>query len=450
MRVYETLIAGRVVTPTGIIEDGWVAISGGTIQAVGSGERPAAREVHDHAGAYIMPGAIDGQTHGGSQIGFPGIAPITQAAVRGGVTTIVDMPYDEPDPITTRDLLQQKIDAVHTYGYCDVALYGTVPVEPDRADIDALIDGGVCAFKISSFQAHPHRFPRIDNGATLVLIGALEGTGLPLGLHNEDQDIIARTVARFKAEGRTRPEDHSASRPEVAELTATTAFMQLGVGRDVHLHIVHISTPEGFAIVKRYRDNGLNATAEMCLHYIHFDAAIDMPRLGTLPKVNPPIRDGVREPLWAVLDRGEAVFVSSDHSAWSLESKSRPSIFDAPAGMPGVEALLPAFFTDAAKRRGADGAAMLTADVMADKVARFFGLSKKGRLAPGMDADIAVLAPGAFKYDAKANPTGPGWSAYDGETFSVTPATTYVRGKRAWDGKTVSAAAGSGRFIPRG
>jgi allantoinase len=448
--MYDLVIAGRVVTPSGIVEDGWLAIRSGTIKAVGSGARPEARELSDHSGTYVLPGTIDGQTHAGSQIGFPGIAPITQAAVRGGVTTIVDMPYDEPDPITTGALLRQKIDAVHAHAFCDVALYGTVPVAPDTRDIKALIDGGVCAFKISSFQAHPHRFPRIDNGATLALIETLEGTGLPLGLHNEDQEIVARTAAKFKAEGRTRPEDHSASRPEVAELTATAAFLQLGVGHDTHLHIVHISTSEGFALVQRYRDAGLDATAEMCLHYLHFDAAIDMPRLGALPKVNPPIRDSQRDALWGVVDRNEATFVSSDHSAWSLEAKSKPSIFDVPAGMPGVEALLPAFFTDAARRRGADGAAMLVADLMADKVARFFGLSRKGRLAPGMDADVAVLSPAAFVYDSKRNPTGPGWSAYDGETFSVTPAATYVRGALAWNGEALTGTAGSGRFVPRG
>jgi allantoinase len=448
---FDRIVAGRIVTPSGIIDSGWLAIAGGSIAAVGSGpERPAAREVADHGDDYVLPGVIDGQTHAGSQIGFPGLAPNTRAAVMGGVTTIVDMPYDEPDPITNGTVLSRKVEAIQSLAVCDVALYGTVTPVPDAAHVKELIDGGVCAFKISSFESHPVRFPRIDNGATLALIKMLAGSGLPLGLHNEDQEIVRQTAKAFVAQGKTAPELHSASRPEVAELTATGNFLELGRGLGAHLHIVHISTPTGFGIVRRYRDSGLQATAEMCVHYLHFDGVADMKRLGGLLKVNPPIREGYRQALWELIDRGEASFVSSDHSAWPLSRKNNPSIFDVAAGMPGLEALLPVFFTDAAKRRGADGAALLTADLMGDKPARFFGLSKKGRLTPGMDADIAVLAPRPYVYDSKRNPEGPGWSAYDGETFAATPVATYVRGELAWNGTGVTATPGSGRYVRRG
>jgi allantoinase len=448
--MYERLLTGRVVTPSGLLEDGWIAVSAGRIAGVGAGQRPDATEVVEYGHAYLLPGAVDGQTHAGSQIGFPGMAPTTKAAVIGGVTTIVDMPYDEPDPITTGELLRQKIAAVAEHAVCDVALYGTVPAEPDANDVKALVDGGVCAFKISSFEAHPHRFPRIGSAATRTLIELLEGTGLPLGLHNEDQEIVRKLAEEFKAGGRTGPRDHSASRPEVAELAATATFLALGAGATTPLHIVHISTPDGFDLTRRFRESGAPATAEMCVHYLHFDAEADMPRLGGKLKVNPPIRAGRREALWQVLERGDCTFVSSDHSAWPIERKTNPSIFDVAAGMPGLEALLPVFFTDAATRYGADKAAELSAEWLADRPARFFGLTRKGRIAPGMDADIAVLQPGPQVYDSRRNPDGVGWSAYDGETFAVAPIATWVRGALAWDGSTVTAAAGTGRFVPRG
>lgn len=449
--MYETIVAGRVVMPSGIVDHGWVAIEGGRIAAVGSGDPPEARETADHGDAYVLPGGIDGQTHAGSQIGFPGMGPTTRAAVMGGVTTIVDMPYDEPDPIVTRALLDAKIEAVNSLAVANVALYGTVTIQPNPADIAALVEGGVCAFKISSFEAHPHRFPRIGSAATLVLIDALDGTGLPLGIHNEDQEIIRATVAAFKAAGKTGAESHSDSRPEVAEIAATATFLSLAAERpDAHLHIVHISTPAGFDVVRRQREAGWNATAEMCVHYLHLDAEIDTPRLGGLIKVNPPIRSGHKDALWEIIERGGATFVSSDHSAWPLDRKTTPSIFDVAAGMPGLETLMPVFFTDATARYGADRAAEMTADLLGDKPARFFGLSGKGRLAPGMDADIAVFAPTPTIYDSKRNPEGPGWSAYDGETFAVIPVATYVGGVLAWDGTTVTAAPGTGRYVPRG
>ncbi len=448
--MYDRVVAGRVVLPEGILVRGWVAIAGGVVAAIGSGRRPDAAATDDHGTAYILPGVIDGQTHAGSQTGFPGLAPTTRAAVRGGVTTIVDMPYDEPDPTTTAAVLARKAEAVATYAVCDVALYGTVPPEPDRADIAALIEAGVCAFKISAFEAHPARFPRIGNAAALALLEAVAPSGLPVGLHNEDQEIVRAAVARHRAEGKTGPEFHSPSRPEVAELVATANFLELGAATGAHVHIVHISTPAGFDLVRACRARGVAATAEMCVHYLHFDADEAMPRLGGRLKVNPPIRGGVREALWRVVETGGAAFVSSDHSAWPLSRKAGPTIFDDAAGMPGLDTLLSAFFSGAAARHGADRAAAMTADLLADRPARFFGLVRKGRLAPGLDADIAVLAPGETVHDAAADPHGVGWSAYDGETFAARPVATYVRGALAFDGRTVTAAEGSGRFVARG
>lgn len=445
----DLVLKGRVVTPAGIVENGWIAITGETISAVGTGEAPSAARTEDFGSAFLLPGVVDGQTHAGSQIGFPGMAMTTEAAVRGGVTTIVDMPYDHPIPVTTAAVLKEKVEAIHAHAVCDVALYGTVPTTPDLADIKGLIEAGVCAFKISSFEAHPDRFPRIGNPATLTLLKALEGTGLPLGLHNEDQEIVRQTTKDFIAASKTGPEHHSDSRPPVAEMVATGNFLELAAATTAHAHIVHISVPEGFDMVAAYRERGFAATAEMCVHYLLFDAATDMKRLGGLLKVNPPIRDGEVDALWQVLEDDLCTFISSDHSAWPLDRKTNASIFDVAAGMPGLEAMLPAFVTAATRRYSADEAIELAAQYMADRPARFFGLKNKGRLAPGYDADIAVLADASYTYDAKANPSGPGWSAYDGDTFSVTPAATFVRGAKMWDGKAVADAAGHGRFVAR-
>lgn len=447
--MYDLVVTGRVVTPTAVLDDGWVAVDAGSIAAVGTGVPPAARSTRDFAGHWILPGAVDGQTHAGSQIGFAGIEPTTHAAVMGGVTTIVDMPYDHPTPVTNATVLAEKVAAIEATSLCDVALYGTVPTTPDLDDVAALVDGGVCAFKISSFEAHPERFPRIGNVAALTLLQALEGTGLPLGLHNEDQEIVRATTRQFIETGKTGPEHHSDSRPPVAELTATANFLELGTATRAHAHIVHISLAEGFDLVAGYRERGTNATAEMCLHYLLFDAEPDMRRLGGLLKVNPPIRTGEIEALWKVLEAGKCTFVSSDHSAWPLERKNSASIFDVAAGMPGLEVLLTGFFSAAAQRYGKTRAAQLTARMLSDAPARFFGLTRKGQLAPGFDADLAVLSDETMTYDARRNTRGPGWSAYDGMNFSVTPQATFVRGVEIWNGTEVAPLAGHGRYVAR-
>lgn len=449
MAGYDWVIKGRVATDTHVIERGWVAIVDEKIAAVGDGYAPDAASILDAGDGYVLPGVIDGQTHAGSQFGVKGVERTSMSAVAGGVTTMVDMPYDQPTPVHDRATLREKRAAIDSLSYCDVALYGTVMANPKPADIQDLIEDGVCAFKISSFENHPVRFPRIDNGAALLLLDTVAPTGLPVGLHNEDQDVILRLTAEFAAAGKTSGEYHNLSRPESAELLATANFLELGAISGCHVHIVHISTPRGFQMVEQFRARGVRATGEMCVHYLHFDEAVDMPRLGPLLKVNPPIRPGHKEALWQIFEGGGCAFVSSDHSAWGLDRKRKPSIFEAAAGVPGLETLLPVFFSDVSARHGTDKAAIACAKALSADVADFFGLSQKGRLAPGMDADVTVMQMEDYAYDAENAKDELGWSPYSGERFVARPVATFVRGKRAWDGRAVTGKPGDGRYVRR-
>jgi allantoinase len=448
MKMYEQLITGAVVTPDGIIEGGWIAISNGKIAAIGSHAKPDAKEEFAFDDCLLMPGVIDGQTHAGSQFGFAGIEQTTRSAVAGGITTIVDMPYDEPDPVATLEVFREKAEAVRRRSHCDVALYATITNESDLNEVPNLVDAGACAFKISSFENHPTRFPRIRNDRALALLKRLAATDLPVGLHNEDQEIVRATLAEFAGRGNTGMDNHDPSRPEVAELVATAAFLEMGRAAGAHVHIVHMTSPRGFQLVSRYRAEGTRATGEMCIHYLHFDAAEDIRRLGTLMKVNPPIRSGVREALWQELQTSGCEFVSSDHSAWPLVRKHTPSSFDAPAGIPGLETLLPALYTGLLKR-GLD-APRLAALYLSERPARFFGLwPRKGCLIPGADADITVVQTIPAPFNASKTHDGLRWSPFDGETFAVTVAATFVRGKMAWDGEIITSKAGYGEYLPR-
>lgn len=445
--IYHRLVAGRLVTPEGVFV-GWLAIEGGRIAAVGTGPRPAARAVFDAGERWVVPGAIDGQTHAGSYQGLAGLEPTTRSAVAGGVTTLVDMPYDNPDPLDTVARLDAKVAAIAAHAYCDVALYGTVAKGQGPGTVTALAEGGVCAFKISAFESHPVRFPRIPADETLDLLEVAAGLGLPVGLHNEDQEIVRARVARLRADGKSAIEWHSPSRPPAAELASTAHFLELGAAAGAHVHIVHISVPRGYALVDRYRAEGFRATAEMCVHYLTFDIAEEGPRWGNKLKVNPPIRAGVREGLWAAFDRGSIEFVSSDHSSWPVDNKLVPSVFDAGAGIPGLETLVPAFYTALAHRRPEPIETMVR--YLAEKPAKFFGLwPQKGGLIVGADADLAVIEPGAWVYDAAKAHDGLCWSPYDGETFTARVTATFVRGEPVWDGTTVCGSPGHGRYVPR-
>ncbi len=446
---WDDVICGIVVTPTGPIDTGWVGVKDGAIVAIGAGEPPPAKRRFDAAGSYIFPGIVDGQTHAGSYRGLPGLESTTRSAIAGGVTTIVDMPYDNPAPLSTVDGLQAKVDAVHALAHCDVALYGTVMPGQDMSQVGPLIEGGVCAFKVSSFESSPTRFPRIPADLLLDLLEALAPTPVPLGLHNEDQEIVLARIARGRAAGRNGIDAHGDSRPPAAELTATAAFLELGAAAAAHAHIVHLSLARGFHLVEQYRADGFRATGETCVHYLWFDPALDGEALGARMKVSPPIRPGQRDALWAQVQAGHVAFVSSDHSSWPLENKNRPSIFDAGAGVPGLETLLPAFFT-AAKARGLDAVA-LTAQQLCERPARFFGLGpRKGSIVVGADADLTIFTPGDSVWDSTTAHDELNWSPYDGQRFAGRVTRTYLRGQLAWDGQSVLTRPGQGRYLPRG
>lgn len=447
---YDLVLKGRCVLATGIVDGCWIAVADGRIAALGLGAPPAAAKFIDAGADLIVPGLVDGQTHATSYAGLPGFEATSRSALAGGITTIVDMPYDNPDPLNTPARLEAKIAAIHAHSHCDVALYGTVAPGQGVAGMAALAEAGVCAFKISSIESHPVRFPRLPADETLEILEASVALGLPVGLHNEDQEIVRAHIARHREAGLTAPRYHEPSRPEAAELSATAQFLELGAATGAHAHIVHISTPKGFAMVRDYAARGARATGEICVHYLHFDNDRDITRLGARMKVSPPLRSGYIDALWQAVEADEVAFISSDHSSWPVDNKLVPSIFDAGAGIPGLETLGPSFYTDAEKRFGPDGAVVRLVEHVSRRPAAFFGLwPRKGEIRVGADADLAVLRRGERRFDASRTHDGLNWSPYDGETFSIAVMMTLRRGAVVFEDGRITSAPGSGRFIPR-
>lgn len=445
---FDLLIRGTLILPEGPLENGWLAVRAGRVEAIGTGEAPAAGEVFDAGDNLIIPGVVDGQTHAGSYGGLKGIGSTTRSAIAGGVTTIIDMPYDNPAPLNTRERLGEKIAAIKEHAHAHVALYATVMPGQDMAEVAGLVEGGVVAFKISTFESSPTRFPRIGADQMLDLFEALSQTDIPLGVHNEDQEIVRARIAKAKAAGRDDIEAHSQSRPPAAELAATAHFLELGAAAGAHAHIVHLTSSRGFQLVEHYRADGFRATGELCVHYLWFDPATDG-ELGARMKVNPPIRPGEIEPLWQEVLSGRVAFVSSDHSSWPIDNKFTPSIFEAGAGVPGLETLLPAFYTGA-ENRGLD-APQLTVSQLCERPARFFGLyPQKGVLAVGADADIVVLNRETYPWDSAKAHDDLNWSPFDGRNFTVQVARTYLSGTLAFDGTAVVNKAGDGTYAARG
>ena len=147
-----------------MVADGYIAIDGEKIAAVGGATPPAANKVEDHRGSLLFPGLIDLHIDAGSFEGVEGLRDATRAAAAGGVTTVVDMPFDEPTPVNSVEALTQKIDAVGRLAVVDVALYVTAPKGGNFKVLRDLTKAGAVSIKLSTYEYHPEFAPRFSTG----------------------------------------------------------------------------------------------------------------------------------------------------------------------------------------------------------------------------------------------------------------------------------------------
>ena len=321
MSGFDTVVLGTVVTPSETIQGGYVAITGEVIAAIGQGAPPPATRTLDHTGSYIFPGLVDGHMHTASAIGWPGIAGATRSAAAGGVTTCVDMPYDVPQAVTSAAVLAEKVAVLQRTAHVDMALYGTIAKHGGVDAIPDLAAAGVCAFKLSTYEYDSVRFPRIDHPTMLAAFAAIAPTGLPVCVHNEDQELVEHLTAEARAAGQTHAVMHARTRPPLAETMADLEIFEIGLQTGAHVHIAHSSLARGFDIAQAFRGMGGQATGEACIQYLCMTED-DLVRLGGRGKCNPPFRTAAEvERMWERLLADQVAYVSTDHAPWPADRK---------------------------------------------------------------------------------------------------------------------------------
>jgi allantoinase len=445
MSDFDLVLSGTVVLPDRVIDNGYVAARDGKIAYVGEGAAPAARERHELGDALILPGAIDAQTHSLSQKDQEDFIWSTRSAAAGGVTTIVDMPYDEGNLVCSAEAVRKKVAHAEPQARIDFALYGTIKPEEGASRILEQVEAGVAAFKFSTFGTDPVRFPRIPPALLEECFAAIAPTGLTAGVHNEDDEAVRAAIAKVKALGITDYRAHAMSRPPLTELLASLQIYETGAQTGCPAHVVHCSLARGYEIARSYRDQGFAATIECCIHYLTLDEENDVRRLGGKAKINPPIRPRAEvEKLWEHVRQGNVTLVSTDHVSWSENRKNNPDMLANASGVPGLEVMVPLFVKGALER---DIPLTWAAKLMSENPARHFRLGQKGALEVGKDADIAVLFPRPQRYDAAASGHNVvGWSPYNGIELPWTVGLTYLRGQQVFDGTNV-AEPGTGKFV---
>jgi dihydroorotase len=425
--VADLVIKGGTLASDTTLIPASIAIADGRIVAVGAAEAmPDAREVLDAAGLYVLPGAIDVHVH----YREPGYTHKedwdtgTAAAAMGGVTTVFEMPNVNP-PTGTIDALRLKQQAA-AKARVDYGLYGLL-AEDTIDNLDALVDGGVAAFKCFMGNTFGN-LPSPPTGAMLEGFEIVARHGLRIALHAETASIMARREAKLKAVGRRDPLAHLAARPAVVAVEAVSRAAVLAEWTGARIHILHVSSADELAPLRAARARGIDVTAETCPHYLLLDErAYD--RLGSIVRVNPPIRERHhQDALWAALADRTIDMIATDHAPHLPREKTHADIWQADCGFPGVETQMALLLTQVAA-----GRLSLTDYVRLSAVApaKAFGLyPAKSALLPGSDADIAIVdLAREHTIEAAGLHSRSLLTPFDGVSVRGVPVHTLVRGR---------------------
>lgn len=443
--MFDVVVRGDVVTSRAVLPGHYLGIVDGKVAGITAQDPGAARERVDAQGAYVFPGAVDAQVHSRSQKGSEGLAACTRAAAAGGVTTIVEMPYDEGLLVCSADAVRSKAADAERQAHVDVALYGTVHPQDGTSRIAEQIDAGVCGFKFSTFGTDPVRFPRIPPWLMRDAFAAIAPSGLAAGVHNENHETVMHDLDVVKEAGLIDYTAHGKSHTDFAEALAIAEIYEIGAYTGCRAHVVHCSIGRGIDICESYRRQGFDTSVEVCIHYLVFSEDEDVARLGGKAKINPPIRSSrERDALWRHLAAGNIDLVSTDHVAWSLDRKNDPNMLKNASGGPSIEVMVPVLIKQCLER-GVD--LSMAARVLAANPAQHFRLlPRKGALAVGAEADFSIIDPAEARWSVEGSQTIADWSLYDGMSLPQVKA-TFVRGQQVWDGKSVVVAEGFGKFV---
>ncbi|MEU9338628.1 allantoinase AllB [Streptomyces sp. NPDC048290] len=417
----------RVVTPDGE-RPASVTVTGGTITAVlPHGHPVAADRVVDLGGDVLLPGLVDTHVHVNDpgRAEWEGFRTATRAAAAGGITTLVDMPLNSLPPTTTVAHLTVKRATAAAKAHIDVGFWGGA-LPGNTPDLRPLHDAGVFGFKAFLSPSGVDEFPHLDAAGLDRSLTEIAGFGGLLIVHAEDPHRLAGAPQH----GGPRYADFLASRPRAAEDTAVATLLTAARRLDARVHILHLSSSDALPLIARARADGVRVTVETCPHYLTLTAE-EVPDGASEFKCCPPIREAANQDLlWAALADGTIDCVVTDHSPSTADLKTA-DFATAWGGISGLQLSLPAVWT-AARARGhglTDVARWMSA-----RTAALVGLDdRKGAIAPGRDADFAVLAPDeTFTVDPAALQHRNRVTAYAGRTLSGTVKSTWLRGERIY------------------
>ena len=416
-----------------------IGIRGGRIVQIGEA-LPDGVQTLDATGRYVLPGGVDSHVHLAQPSG-DGIRMAddfesgTRSALFGGNTCLLPFCLQQKG-----QSLRQAVTDYHALAqgqcYTDVSFHLIIS-DPTPAvlgqELPALVAAGYTSFKV--FMTYEGL--RLNDAEILATMDVARQTGALVLVHCENEDAIRYLIGQHEKAGDVAPRAHASTRPVVVEREATHRALSLAEVVDVPVVIVHVSNGAAADEIRAARARGRKVVGETCPQYLMLTAD-DLDRSnweGAKFVCSPPPRDKrEQDACWRGIEQGVFDLFSSDHCPFlfddpsgKLNPRGRASFRHIPNGIPGVETRLPILFSEGVMKGRIDLPRFVA--LTATNHARLYGLERKGRIAVGMDADIAIWDPQVRRTIRHADlHDGSDYSPYEGLEVQGWPATVILGG----------------------
>ena len=436
---------GRVVTPQGVgswdvgVQDGRIAVLG----APGTLPTEAARVI-DATGLIVAPGGVEPHTHLAHAIMSHPESPSitlgpeedTRGMACGGTTTHIDFCYVRPgsdiQPVLEQRAARWKGQSHVDYAF-HITLAGALPLRVFE-QVPEAIQQGHPSFKVFTtniLPPHPKRAGnRLDFGRIGFAMEKVAAHGGIMVVHGEDEDLVQFNYERFREEGRMDGTNLHLVHSKLSELLAFRRTIALAKATDATVYFVHTSAREGVDAIGEARSLGMPVYGETLHQYACFNAEYYKTPRGFCSHTYPSLKfPEDQKALWDGLVHGGLSTLATDEYPTSLELKLRGrTIEDVTGGNVGAEARLGIAFTEGVGKRGMTLERF--ADITATNAAKIFGLyPRKGVIAPGSDADFALMDPAIKKTLTKDDFHVTDYSPWEGWQVAGWPAVTILRGR---------------------
>ena len=429
------------------IVDCCIAIEEGKIQKIGKETNmPQSDEKTDLHNLLVLPGLIDEHVHlrDEGRAYKEDFTSGTSAAAAGGLTTVLDMPNNDPITMSV-ERLKNRIQLAKRRLLVNVGFYSEFP--ESIQEIKDIADAGAVAFKL--FMGNQTGGLNVyDDTAIIDAFNEASKVERLVAVHAEDRSMLATNEAKLKQMHKSALKNSFRVHTEEVELRSVQRLLVLIERSNVKLHFVHISTAKALEAITKAKKATRRITCEVTPNHLMLTED-EVVRFGGLAIMTPPLRNRLQvDALWKGLGDRSVDTIGSDHAPHALEEKSANSVWDVKPGVPGLEVTLPLLLTMVRKNKITINQVV---SLLSEKPAKIYGLSDRGRLETGLVADLTIVDYNRlFKIDASKFKTKAKFSPYNGWDVYGKSVKTIVNGTLVYDEGDIVAKGGVGAVLRGG